>query len=367
MRTAVVVTAAPVLLVLALPLLFGVAARPGPSVAMHADIPPVAMAAYLTAADLLAQDPDATGPGQGCRPSWALLAAIGKIETDHARFGGAVLDAGGTAVPPILGVVLDGRLPGTRAIPDTDEGRLDGNGAWDRAVGPMQFIPQTWLAHQRDGNGDGHHDPQNLFDAATTAAVYLCSHVIGDIATREGITTAVFAYNRSAAYVEAALAWMDTYLAQVSYPSGDQGVGPIACPVAGSVQFIDSWHFPRSGQRVHKGQDLFAVEGTPLVALDDATVTDVGHHRGLGGNVVWLVTDAGHAWYYAHLQRFAPGLSVGQQLRRGEAVGTVGRTGNARSTPAHLHIQWRPTGRGGADVNPYDLLSTACPGHRDPR
>lgn len=364
MKAAIALALLPVLLVLALPLLFASSGGGGPgAVPTHPDIPPAAMAAYVATADLVAAElprPPSTTP---CRLSWALLAAIGKVETDHARFGGGNLDATGTVVPPILGVVLDGSLPGTRPVLDTDDGRLDGNTAFDRAVGPMQFIPQTWAAYTRDGNADGRADPQNLFDAATAAGAYLCANAGGDIAAPNVVRQAVLVYNRSQAYVDAVLRWMTTYLAEATYPTGDPGTGPIACPVTPPVQFIDSWHFPRSGGRVHKGQDMFAPEGTPLVALAAGVVADIGHHRGLGGNVVWLTTPEGHAWYYAHLQTFTPGLAVGQELHRGDPVGTVGRTGNARSTPAHLHIQWRPTGRAGADVNPYDLLSAACPGH----
>lgn len=356
----------PVLLILAVPLLAaGQSQGPSGGVPTHPDIPPIAMTAYVSAADQVgARDP-------ACRPSWALLAGIGKVETDHGRFGGSALDGAGVAVPPILGVRLDGSLPGTRVIVDTDDGALDGDPAVDRAVGPMQFIPSTWARWAEDGDGDGRADPQNLFDAATAAAAYLCGSATGDgatgdIATPEGARGALLAYNRSTAYGDQVLEWMATYLAEAEIGGDLVGSGPIACPVAGPVQFIDSWHFPRSGGRVHLGQDLFAAEGTPLVALADAVVTDARTGAGLGGTVVWLATADGQHWYYAHLQRMAPGLHVGQQLRRGDPVGTVGRTGNAAATPAHLHIQWRPTARHGADTNPYPLLSAACPGHDGP-
>jgi murein DD-endopeptidase MepM/ murein hydrolase activator NlpD len=230
----------------------------------------------------------------------------------------------------------------------------------------MQFLPGTWRTWAVDGDEDGRADPQNLFDAAATAAAYLCGHARGGIATSEGLRTAVFAYNRSIAYVDAVLLWMDRYLTEAIHTTsaGDRGTGPITCPVTPPVRFIDSWHFPRSGGRLHKGQDLFAPEGAPLVAVADGVVTEMRTGAGLGGTILWLQTSDGHFWYYAHLQRFAPGLAAGQQVRRGDVVGTVGRTGNAATTPPHLHIQWRPTGRHGADVNPYDLLSSACPGHR---
>ena len=84
--------------------------------------------------------------------TWPLLAGIGKVESAHAS-GGRV-EANGNTRGKILGPVLDGG-PGMAAITDTDQGLYDGNTAWDRAVGPMQFIPGTWQAFGADGNGDG--------------------------------------------------------------------------------------------------------------------------------------------------------------------------------------------------------------------
>ena len=104
-----------------------------------------------------------------CRLSWATLAAIGRVESNHGRLGGAVLDADGVARPRIVGVPLDGS-PGVAEVPDTDGGRLDGDPVHDRAVGPMQFLPATWARYGADGDGDGVRDPHDLDDAAAAAA-----------------------------------------------------------------------------------------------------------------------------------------------------------------------------------------------------
>ncbi len=354
--------AIPLVLVMALTLLFGGPAEQGAAVglAAHEDIPPVVMAAYLAAADTIGQE------DPSCRPTWALLAGIGKVETDHGRYQGRTITASGVVQPPILGIVLDGSIPGTRAVADTDGGRLDGNSTWDRAVGPMQFIPGTWAAHARDADGDGVADPQHVGDAALTAAAYLCAAARrrgADVSTDPGRRIVVAAYNASAAYVRDVLAWMQRYLTEATHVTSLSGSGPIACPVVAPVQFIDSWHFPRSGGRVHLGQDLFAVRGQPLVAVDDGEVVEIRRGSGLGGDIIWLRTDVGHHWYYAHLSAFAPGLAAGDRVARGQVIGAVGTTGNAATTPPHLHIQWRPDGRRAADVNPYPLLSAACPGH----
>ena len=82
---------------------------------------------------------------------------------------------------------------------DSDGGRHDGDLEFDRAVGPMQFIPTTWSRWGRDGNGDGVADPQNIFDAALAAAHYLCSGP-GGLDTDSALTDAYLRYNQSRSY-----------------------------------------------------------------------------------------------------------------------------------------------------------------------
>ena len=131
-------------------------------------IPEVALAAYMQAADAqAAEDP-------ACGIRWTLLAAIGRVESNHGRFGGAELRDDGYGTRPIRGIPLDGRA-NVAFIGDTDGGELDGDTTYDRAVGPMQFIPSTWAGSGADGNGDGRNDPNNIFDAARGAARYLCA------------------------------------------------------------------------------------------------------------------------------------------------------------------------------------------------
>ncbi|MEV5651034.1 lytic murein transglycosylase [Nocardia sp. NPDC052254] len=166
-----------------------------------ADIPGIAVAAYRDAEDALAAD------RPGCHLPWTLLAGIGRIESDHA-FGTA--DADGTARTPIYGPVLDGGLPGNEIVADSDDGAIDGVPDSDRAVGPMQFLPETWTRYGADGNGDGIADPQNLFDAALTAGRYLCA-AGGDLGDPERQTGAVLRYNNSAAYVADVMSWERRY------------------------------------------------------------------------------------------------------------------------------------------------------------
>ncbi|MFP5334961.1 MAG: hypothetical protein ACLGIV_06565 [Actinomycetes bacterium] len=166
-------------------------------------IPDRALAAYRYAERLL----DAADPA--CRLDWSLVAAIGKVESDHGRFGGNALDAAGVARPGIYGIPLDGR-PGVAAIPDSDGGRWDRDTRWDRAVGPMQFIPGTWRSVGSDAEPDGVRDPQDVDDAAAAAGVYLCSGP-GDLSTAADRYAAVHRYNRSDEYVRTVLAIADAY------------------------------------------------------------------------------------------------------------------------------------------------------------
>lgn len=130
-------------------------------------------------------------------------------------------------------------------------------------------------------------------------------------------------------------------------------------PVAGPTDFSDTWHAPRSGGRLHEGTDLFAAEGTPLRSVERGVLTRVGHGA-LGGTKLWLVGESGtHYYYYAHLSGFAPGVTDGLVVDAGAVIGYVGHTGNARTTPPHLHFEVHPGG--GPAVDAYPLLRAAYP------
>ncbi len=101
------------------------------------DVPEAALRAYHHAEKVMATaDPD-------CQISWTLLAAIGRVESNHGRFGGSQLGSDGVSRPEIRGPQLNG-AGAFAAIHDSDNGALDHDKAWDRAVGQMQFLPETW-------------------------------------------------------------------------------------------------------------------------------------------------------------------------------------------------------------------------------
>jgi len=160
----------------------------------------------LSNALLAAYDRAVAAAPPECHLSVALLAAIGQVESGN--LAGHHLDAQNRVVPAILGPVLDGRR--FRAVTDTDAGHWDGNATWDRALGPMQFIPSSWRAVAIDLDGDGVRDPQDLDDAAGAAMVYLCAGG-RDLATAEGLREAILSYNRSERYLRLVLAWKQAF------------------------------------------------------------------------------------------------------------------------------------------------------------
>jgi membrane-bound lytic murein transglycosylase B len=174
-------------------------------VASKTDIPQRALQAYA-AADLAMQR-----DAPACRISWATLAGIGRVESRHGTINGARLQENGIPSRPIIGIPLDGS-PGIRAIRDTDGGRLDGDTTWDRAVGPMQFIPGTWNRWAKRAAADGlPADPQNIDDAALAAARYLCGGGARDLGTAQGWWAAVMAYNNSVVYGQNVFSGADAY------------------------------------------------------------------------------------------------------------------------------------------------------------
>ncbi|MFF2848110.1 lytic transglycosylase domain-containing protein [Streptomyces sp. NPDC058001] len=178
-------------------------------------IPATVLAAYRRA------EASVAGTDPGCRLPWQLLAAIGKVESGQAR-GGAV-DARGDTLGRITGPPLNGN--GFALIRDTDKGAWDGDTVYDRAVGPMQFLPSTWRRWGADGNGDGRANPNNIFDAALAAGHYLCAGG-RDLRRPADLERAVLSYNYSREYLQLILYWLEFYREGVHTVPDGKGVIP---------------------------------------------------------------------------------------------------------------------------------------------
>lgn len=202
-----------------------------PSAATANGIPAQAHEAYQRGAQLVgAADP-------ACGIDWALIAAIGKIESDHGRYAGNGPDASGTVRPGIFGIPLNGSNS-TAVVHDSDGGAIDHDPVWDRAVGPMQFIPGTWRTVGVDADGDGVKNPQNLSDAATATAVYLCSGP-GDLTQPADLRSAILRYNQSEPYVQQVIAIADGYR---------RGVSVLPAQALSAEQLSDSPYLPSGAE-----------------------------------------------------------------------------------------------------------------------
>ena len=166
-------------------------------------IPAGALEAYAYAARVAeVENPD-------CHLAWTTLAGIGQVESHHGTYRGAVIAPNGDVRPPIRGVLLDG-TNGNREIMDDAAVSNDGASEFARAMGPMQFIPETWRLYGVDANNDGDISADNMDDAALSAAGYLC-WTGKDLATPRGWMNALRAYNLSDQYARTVRDWATAY------------------------------------------------------------------------------------------------------------------------------------------------------------
>lgn len=125
-------------------------------------------------------------------------------------------------------------------------------------------------------------------------------------------------------------------------------------PVLGGSSYTNDWGAPRASTGVpHQGTDIFAAEGTPLVAVADGVLDRVGWNT-IGGYRLWLFDQYGNSFYYAHLSAYSPLAADGARVRRGDVIGFVGHTGDAQYTPPHVHFEVHPLN--GPATNPFPFL-----------
>lgn len=343
------VSALPVVLVVGITSLPLLAVGGGPGT-----LSPTSRLASALAIDprLLAAYRSADGWCDGLR--WELLAGIGWIESRHASTGGATVDQlTGTVSPAILGPLLDGTT-GRALQAGQWAGQWGITGPWLQAVGPMQFLPATFSGWAVDGDGEGTTNPHDVDDAVPTAASYLCGGQAGTVSDER---QALRRYNNDSNYVDEVIAYADSLARSVLIVGGTW-----LCPVAGQTSFVDTWLAPRSGGRQHRGVDMFAAHGTPVVAPVSGVVEHVDGL--LGGLSFRLWGDDGNYYFGTHLSRFG---AVTGYVTAGTIVGYAGRTGNAAGTGAHLHFEIHP-GRARGDspgpMNPTPTVAEHCAASR---
>jgi murein DD-endopeptidase MepM/ murein hydrolase activator NlpD len=148
-------------------------------------------------------------------------------------------------------------------------------------------------------------------------------------------------------------------------PGADAGFAPrvgvpYTCPVGPVHSFVDTWGAPRAGGRRHEGTDVFAPYGSGVYAIVDGVADRVGDDGGRGGLRIWVRADNGDRFYYAHNSALL--VRPGQRVRTGQLIARVGRSGDAATTPPHVHFETHPGG--GPAVDSYPFLRAACTGGR---
>ena len=300
---------------------------------------------------------------------WTVMAGISKVESNHGRFGGAVVASDGTIRPPIIGIPLNG-TNGTARIRDTDDGRWDGDTVWDRAVGPFQFIPSSWRVFGGDGNADGLADPNNFYDAVPAMRRHLCPD--GQIVD---IEAAILSYNRSTAYVDAVLDWARRYtgpLAAAAVPVDGYAL-PVPASYASESTLTRPHHdYPAYDLGIPAGTPLFSMVAGTVTTASTASIYPTDPNR-CGTTVIVEGVD-GARYTYCHLTRLlaAPGQVVAAGSPLGLSGGEPGTLGAGNTTGPHLHLGIRFSGRSicpqplllaihrGQPINPAAAPSAGC-------
>ena len=139
--------------------------------------------------------------------------------------------------------------------------------------------------------------------------------------------------------------------------------GGLVVPVQGiaAADLMDTYDDPRGSNRVHEALDIMAPAGTPVLATADGVVEKLFDSDNGGLTIYQFDPTETWCYYYAHLQRYAPGLEEGDHVDRGDVIGYVGSTGNASPDAPHLHFGIYRLGAEkrwwkGAPVNPYPML-----------
>jgi murein DD-endopeptidase MepM/ murein hydrolase activator NlpD len=123
-------------------------------------------------------------------------------------------------------------------------------------------------------------------------------------------------------------------------------------PVGGPARIDGPFGAFRATTGSHEGNDIFADFGTPVVAVADGELANVGTLP-ISGNRLWVYADSGDQFFYAHLSAFSANAVNGRRVEAGEVLGYVGNTGDAEPTPPHVHFEIHPNGGDAVDPNPF--------------
>jgi len=206
-------------------------------------------------------------------------------------------------------------------------------------------------------------DALHKADERATASYKAAKAAAGDEVTRlvrelEDLNGQVMAARANAGLASERLLQARNALAGLR-AGGQVAINGFVFPVASPHSFVDTFGAPRMTgtpyAHQHQGTDIFAPYGTPLFACERGIIFKMGSDR-LGGTKLWVGGESGTTYYYAHLSAFADGLADGQVVEAGDLVGYVGNSGNAATTPPHLHFEIHPGA--GAAINPYPTLKT---------
>ena len=302
-----------------------------PSPAAASDIPPTMLASYISASLACEGLP------------WTLLAAIGKVDSDHGRIDATVIDRVGRAAPEMVGPPLDG-ISGRALVRDTDRGELDHDNVYDRAIGPMRLLPSAWRAIGIDGNDDGVADPQNAHDAIATTVRQICPD-----GTLDDIRAAIARHDPSATYVGEVVEWARRYTGIATQPTVAGYALPLPRTAIGGRDRLTQPHHD------YPAIDIGVPVGTPVYAITSGRVVAASDDSGRCGGTVIVAGDDGATYTYCHLSNVAVTTSarVDAGASLGASGGQPGTRGAGTSTGPHLHIAVRVNG---IDVCPHAML-----------
>jgi murein DD-endopeptidase MepM/ murein hydrolase activator NlpD len=279
----------------------GAAPPPSPSSTAVADIPAGLVAVYQSAA-------------QACGMSWEVLAAVGKVESDHGR----------------------------STAPGVPSGTVNSAGA----RGPMQFLDPTWRAFGVDADRDGQADAYDPVDAIWGAANYLCANGAGNSNT---LRDALYAYNHSDAYVDKVLLVANDYRTTATASS------TYALPTD-RVVFAQHPEYLTSPHHDYPAIDIPVPIGSNVYAVTDGVVALVAGDAGICGGTVVINGDDGARYTYCHLSQelveHNQRVETGIQIAR--SGGQPGAYGSGDATGPHLHFG---VAVGGSNVCPQHALA----------